>query len=374
MHPVSKRVLIVLCLLVTGLPASAQWYKQLGAAFEHRTLVGLRSQIVTQAGVLENKLERALGQAAAKSRGLPAAYAARQAVFTIKERDWLMRFGSMEGTAFAIEETYRGKKYLWGVTVSHYDYQKPAMKHPAYRRVIRVPFVIQGSAGMNDISLFPIPDKFAGQVVPLHLAKQDAQIGDEVSSVGYWNHKIHVDPARTVREISPARTVTSLDIDPETIREGTCGSPVLNKNGEVVGVHSGNSPHRQIGYMLPVSHIWQALQTYHEGSFNQPLLFNGKNLGPIAVNESLTAIYLYRGDRFLEKRSLLLRQKQVDYEHLEGLVPTDTPFTRVVFMVKRNPLTTEQKDQQYHTFLISYDFQTGQVFRTKEESSDYPQD
>ena len=373
MYPACKRILIVLCLLIAELPASAQWYKQLGSAFERHTLAGLHRKTVAQTGVVKNELERALEQAAAKSQVLPAAYTARRAIFTIRERDWVMRFGSMEGTAFAIEETYQGKKYLWGVTASHYMYQKPAMKHPAYRRLIRVPFVIQGSTGMNDITLFPIPEKFAEQVIPLRLAKQDAQLGDEVSSIGYWNHKIHVDPVRTIQEIAPARMVTSLDITPQTVREGTCGSPVLNKNGEVVGVHSGNSPHQQIGYVLPVSHIWQALKTYHEGSFNQPLLFNGKNLGPIAVNEYFTAVYVYQEGQLVHKKSLILRQKQVDYEHLEILVPTDVPFTRVVFMVERNPLSSEQEDQQYHTFLISYDLQTGHIFRTEKGSSDYPQ-
>ena len=197
----------------------------------------------------------------------------------------------------------------------------------------------------------------------MKLAQTDVQLGEEVSSIAYWDHRFHVDPVRKIKEISPAQMITSLDIEPNTVREGTCGGPVLNKEGEVIGMHAGNSPRQRIGYVIPVSHIRQALQAYHEGAFEQTLLFNGVNLGTIAINEALSSVQVYEGD----KRywiSLARRKKQIDYAHLEKLISLKESATRIVFVIKRTPLSTEQEDQQMHMYLISYDLQTGQVLRS----------
>ena len=211
MQNLIKWITCVLVLGIMAVPAQAQWYKQLGTAVEHSIFTRLRQGSVERASLPGKALDHAVHQAALKtlpSRVLPA----QRAVFVLKERHWILRFGSIEGTAFAIEETYQGKKYVWGVTATHYLFQKPVVKLPPNYRVIRVPFVVQGSPSRNDIALFPIPPKFAKQLVPLKLAAQDAQLNEELSSVGYWKHKIHVDPVRTVQEVAPSRIVTSLDI------------------------------------------------------------------------------------------------------------------------------------------------------------------
>ena len=359
-------LLLVCALFLCALPAHGQWYKRLGATLEHDLPSTLRGMTPAQAGI-SHALQEAVQRAEAAS--VATLHPAQKSIFRIKEKDWMTRFISINGTGFAIEEPYRGKKYVWGVTASHYAFTRPAVKLADRRKSIRVPFVIQGSAGRNDVTLFPLPENLLSSIVPLHLAAQGPQLEEQVSSVGYWNGKVHVDPVRTVQQIYPNRLITSLDIAPNAVREGTCGSPVLNAQGEVVGMHVGNWARQQIGYIVSVEHIRQALQAYHEGQFYQPIFFNGVEIGQLAINEYLDALEIYKEGSPAAKMSLGRRQKQVDYNHLETLIARESAVTRVVFFVERNPLSNQEEDQEYHMAEISYDLKTGQIARTE-----HPQD
>ena len=358
-----RYVFLVLCLLsLCVLPAQGQWYKRLGATLEHDLPSNLRGMTPAQAG-MSHALEQTVRRAEVTQAVLQ--HPAQNAIFKIKEREWLFRFVSIQGTGFAIEEVYKGKKYVWGVTATHYGYGKPAIQLDDQHKPIKVPFIIQGSAGRNDVTLFPIPEDLVPALVPLHLAVRETQVGDNLSSVGYWNNKIHVDPVRTVKEINVHQFITSLYIEPTPVREGTCGSPVLNEQGEVVGMHVGNSPRQQVGYVVPVSHIRQALQAYHEGQFSQSLFFNGVEIGKIDINEYIDAIEMYREGLPMQRQSLTHRQKQVDYDHLESLLQNQPFVNRIVFVIERNPLTTLQSDKHFHMAQISYDLKTGQVSRSE---------
>ena len=358
-------IVCFLFLCLYPLPSSAQWYKQAGRTIKKAFTSTLPHTSV--APTLARPLERQVAQAT-QAAAKPATNPWQKTVFTIQEKDLFLRFTALEGTAFVIEETYKGEKYLWGVTASHYLFQKPALKHPLFSHAVRVPFVIQGSSGRNDISLFLIPDEFAASVTPLKLAPQDPPLGETVSSIGYWNQRLHVDRERVVKEVSPAEIITSLKIDPEALREGTCGSPVLNQKREVVGMHAGNSPRRQEGYVIPVSHIRQALQAYHQGNFEQKLLFKGQELGTVAINEFLSSVVVAY-PQGIQKTNLSLRQRQVDYNHLEKWAPQNPQAKSITFFIKRNPLSTQQKDKNYYIRWISYNLQTGEISHSKEPTS-----
>ncbi len=224
---------------------------------------------------------------------------------------------------------------------------------------------------MNDISLFPLPSSLAQEISPLHLATQSVQVGENLHSIAYWNGEIHIDPIRTVKAIEPHRMVTTLDIPAQTKREGTCGSPVLNQAGEVVGMHAGNSARRQEGYVIPVKHIRQALQAYHEGSFQQPLFFRGKNLGSVGINEYIVLAQAYSQGKLLHWVNILHRKQRIDYAHLEKLFNFSN-IDQVVLVVERNPLSMKDKEQHYQLFNITYDIRTGVVTRTKKGNYDLP--
>ena len=356
--------LVILFLLFIGLtPLQAQWYKRLGSVLERGVPPASYGLTPGGAALSHATLDRAvLHQTQQRLTHPPTVDPLKKAVFTIKEKDGFLRWAYVDGTAFALEETYQGKKYLWGVTASHYLFTKPAMKHPEHWRSVRVPFVVQGSSGMNDISLFPLPEKFIPEVTPLHLASETPKIGDKLFSIGYWDNKLHIDEVRTVKQISPMQITTTLDIEPGTIREGTCGSPVFNQAGEVVGMHAGNSPRRREGFVVPAEHIRQALVAYHEGQFAQPLILNGVNLGFIAINEQITRVQLFAGKTLLRQFAFTLRKKMIDYEHLENIIDTNGA-DQVVLEIEQNPLSNVNQKQIYHFFFIIYNLHSGEISR-----------
>ncbi len=353
-----NRIVGFLLVLLWAFPLHAQWYKHLGAPFRNTSAAQARLSVALQ--------KQARIRTAAQVQTAP-----EQSIFRIQEKNLFLRWGSLEGTAFALEETYQGKKYLWGVTVSHYLFQKPALKL-AGCQAIPVSFDIQGNAGMNDISLFLLPPQVAEQITPLQLADQPAQQGDELSSIGYWNGEIHLDVKRIVQEVTQTRFITSLQLDPDFAREGTCGSPVLNREGQVVGVHAGNSRKRQTGIVLPAQHIRQALAAYHQqGNFEQELLFNGISLGALHINESISSIEIMNGSTVLHYIRLGTRAKLVNYAHLEDLLDT-AGADRLILWIEKNPLSTHEKDHHYYEWTIEYDLKSGQITRTPAQRLQFP--
>lgn len=346
-----KQIIFCLCaLLFCAQTMYAQWYK------------GMLSSKALNAEVLESSIARSVLR---HMPGTPAAVSqVERAVFRLREQNFFSRVTYPDGTGFVLEEEYQGKRYLWGVTTSHYLFERPAIKLPDRFFTIYVPFEIQGSIGKNDISVFRIPPQIADKVTALKLAPKEAKMGEHVFSVGYWNRKIHVDQDRVITQITPTKMETTLDIDKETVREGTCGSPVLNRKGEVVGVHAGNSPVRQVGFVLPARYIRQALEAYHHnGVLEEELVFNGKSLGPININERIIKIEAYQEGKMLRRVTVYLRRKQTDYAHLEKLIDT-SDADRVVLEIERNPISSHKLDQRFHSFLITYDLKTGDVFHS----------
>lgn len=365
-----KQIWLLVLLFFTYLPCQAHWYQRAAASIRHSLERGPRLY-ETRLAALSRNLDQKTFQAQAYHSSLPRITAARS-ILTIREKDWPLRLGYIQGTAFVLEEHYQGKKYLWGVTATHYLYQKPAANLPYYRKSVRVSFEAQSSAGMGDISLFPLPPQLAEQITPLQLSQQTPRIGDELFSVGFFDKDIQMEEHRLVQEITPSRMITSLQVDPEIKREGACGSPVLNQQQEVVGLHVGSSLQKQIGYVIPAEYIRRTLAAYHQSEMTtQSLLYKGIKLGEISINESIYSVKLYRENKLLHTISTYHKEKDIDYAHLESFLPDEDP-DRIVFMIERNPFSMSDADQQYYTVSISYDLKTGEITRSEETGYDFP--
>ena len=290
-----------------------------------------------------------------------------QSTFTLKlSNENASTFSSWElphASAFVFEENYNGKKYLWGATASHYFLGEPSLEQTG-KAPIPVQMVAQGHHGRNDVSIFPIPAALQNKFIPLKLAAHSPKEGETLHSAGYFDDGFHVEEKRMVKSVLPSRIVTSLQVKDTRAREGACGGPVLNEKEEIVGIHVGSSQ-KQIGFVVPVEHIHELLQAYHNnGKALHPLYFNGRQIGNININEHLRSIEVWKGNKKIQDFFSLPRRGRVDYNHLENLVDA-SQADKIVFTIERTPFSMLEKDQHTYQFEITYNLHTFHVSERK---------
>lgn len=361
------------------MPARAQWYRRVGKALkpslEHVHIYSGR----TPGQLLFSHVEKSVANRHAQQilrwkkgkQNLPPAL--RNSVFVLQEKHPLIRWVNEHATAtsFILEETYQGKKYVWGVTAAHYYFVRPALQHPAYPAPLRVTFQAQGNEGMTDIVLFPLPVDMK-EVSPLKLATQPVQLGDKLHSVGFFSREFRLEEGRTVQEVTAQRILTSLPPQRGINRVGACGGPVLNAQEEVVGVHVGSTSSGNIGFVVPAAHLQRLLTAYHEGSAPQPLIFNGKELGSIQVNDCILKIQVAHGQEILSTYLPYHREIYLDYTHLEKTIDLEEPKNkeadRIFFIIQRAPFSSKNKDKNIHTFKLTYYLKNDQTFWEQDDS------
>ncbi|MBO5910619.1 MAG: hypothetical protein J6Q05_00255 [Elusimicrobiaceae bacterium] len=273
----------------------------------------------------------------------------------------------LQASAFVIEDTYQGKKQLWGITAAHYHFQNPQLTHLYTNRRLHTQIYAQGGGGINDIAIFPIPSALKDKVVPLKLAAQRAKLGEKVHSISFFDQQIHHETDRTVQEVAPHRILTSLQVPNSFTRLGACGSPILNEQNEVLGVHVSSSCRHQTGGVVPADHIRSLLEAYHQKtSLQQPIYFNGTQLTTLGINEFIRDIFLFKGHTMIHNVPLSNHNKTVDYDHLEKLLDT-TGGTQVIFVIEQQPLLPLVQGHKAHTLMISYDLKTKEVTKIQRD-------
>lgn len=271
-------------------------------------------------------------------------------------------FGIEKGltaSSFVIEEEFEGKKQLWGVTAAHIAHLLepfPALWQQG-RLLWPVDFVALGNDGMADVALFPLPDDWPTPVTPLKLAEKEPELGEKTYSFGFFANDFYLVPNREIKEITPNRLVTSLEFT--TIhRGGACGGPILNRRGEVVGLHVGSSDAKKVSFALPAHEIRRLLHAYrNNGRSLQTLTFNGANIGEININESILRVRILTNGRITHDFAALHQEKQIDYAHLETLFPGEQP-EEVQIIVNHKPFSEQEENQQEFFFRLSYNFTT----------------
>ncbi len=274
------------------------------------------------------------------------------------------RYGEeSDASAFVFEEKYQGQTYLWGATASHYFFQNPTLKNPQTGEEIPVQFVAQGHYNMNDVSLFLIPLQLKDQFTPLSLAPHAPQKGEKLLSASYFDDEFHVEKNRVVTDILPTRILTLLTVEKNLSREGACGGPILNKQGTIVGMHVGSSAKRQAGFIVPVEHIYEVLQAYHNnGKALRPFYFNGRQIGNININEYIPHIDVWQGNKKIQEVETYPNRSYLDYNHLETFVDA-SHADKIVFVVERIPFSMLEADQHVRRFEITYNLRNFHISR-----------
>ncbi len=356
------RVVLISLLWVVGSAVTlhAQWYGRLSKNLRNNTRIVHTKH--TPFPVVNRQIARQV-ERAAKAK-VPSA--AQSAVFIVQEKSIFLRRMGIPASAFAIEETYQGKHYVWGVTAAHYGFMQPAIK-TAFLKYTPVSIQVRGNPGANDVLVFGLPEEVVPQLTPLPLAKESVQAGEELCSLGYFDKELQYEPHRIVQEVAPMRVVTSLRIDPGIDREGACGGPVLNQRGEVVGMHVGSSASKREGYVVPVEQIRQALAVLHAGDKKTSLLFQGQELYQLSIEEAITKIEFFYQHQPVYSFLTYHREKELDYAHLEKFLPKE-PVDQMVIYIDQQSISMHAASEPV-TKKIYYEVHPDRTIQIAEETS-----
>lgn len=267
-------------------------------------------------------------------------------------------------SSFIIEEEFEGQKFLWGITAAHVAYIQNGF--PAVWVDDTLPFPVNftalGTPGMADVAAFPLDmeDMVPDLITPLKLADKMPQKGEKTYSFGFFNEGFFLVPNREIKEVTPNRLITSLEFDTPK-RAGACGGPLLNAQGEVVGVHIGSSDSQQISFVLPATQIKRLLKAYrNNGQDLQPLLFNGIQLGEININENIAMVRTLTNGEVTEEFVAKHQEKDIDYAHLENLFLA-AQIDEIQLFISHKPFSFTGEDQKDFSFQITHNFITGET-------------
>lgn len=177
-------------------------------------------------------------------------------------------------TGTLIEVEYNGKKEVFGVVASHvlglegFGRNFVARISHGNKRIDVPAEVVQISArSFLDISLVRLDLSQVPFVRPLPLSEKSVQVGDNLHSDGFGNKMLLPVRGRFIKEIYPAFVRTTMFV-PHSERSGLCGAAVLNKNNELVGIHTGSTKssktfYEDSGFFAPISAVKALVEAYY---------------------------------------------------------------------------------------------------------------
>lgn len=265
----------------------------------------------------------------------------QHSVFYIKP-SWQM---PVAASGFVFQTQYQGKEEIYGLISAHVT--PPSMQKGEKFEVVfntgKKPLLVQaelllrGSSFRLDASLIrftPTPE-FLAFVKPFVLNERKVLPWATLSSVGYARREPSYSPERKVRVLNPSLITTTYTLQRHQ-RAGFCGSPLLNNQGEVVGIHCGslteeawqNKPailpegqkiwpinyHSQrVSFAVPSLLLGDLVRAYHQGgSFKRSILWDSITVAEVDVNEHIESIaIMYTGeDHLLQTDPVWLAAKE----------------------------------------------------------------
>lgn len=318
-----KRILTLIVLLFFPLSAFAQgaktgkhiWRALKGAAKE-RAVPALRQTLsAAQKTVLERTFLRSAVRAAHAD--------VRRSVLNVAARD-----GRVLGSGFVFEEEYGGKKQLWAAVAYHVSggagKEVRLRLYGADNTVIRYTgrVAAAGGYGVNaaDVALVPLPAEAALYVRPLKLAQTAGlEPGEEVLAYGF-TAELKENVVEMASNKLAAHTGFKLIFFNPTHQNlsGACGSPLLNRKGDVVGVFSGQLLGKQV-FGVEVQAVHAVLRAYRGEDVYRPVKLLGREVMRLKLTESIGGVQHVRRGVWLDSRNVLGMLEPFDPEKLETL-------------------------------------------------------
>lgn len=193
-------------------------------------------------------------------------------------------------TAFLFTTTYQGAQVTWAATAGHNAQLGEKLRLTFYNGKKEIPvdgtLVQQGPALLSDVALIKLDSPSLPDLRPLQLTTQ-IDPNEKLTTWGYASNKLYQvsnltfekDNTRFLRTNFPAT---------QTKRAGLCGGPLLNTQGQALGIHCGTYDDKS--YAASIRIIPYLLQAYYEGNAQIPIIAKGIDFGSIDLNERIIYI------------------------------------------------------------------------------------
>lgn len=221
---------------------------------------------------------------------------------------------------------YQGKKEIYGAMVAH---AVPSARAgiPGIARRFEATFFLPGGesqkipaeivafspVNMLDLALIKFPAQAEPFLNPYPLGQLENE--KEVFSLGYNDKGLLPVYNRQVLENLPYSIRTSMPVAESTVRQGLCGSAVLNSRQQLIGIHTGssvtvNAATRQpvCSFATPARFLNLLVQAYHNGGKAQvPFYIDNKRFIKLNIDEYIVSYTL------LDSIGVPLLTKEVDF-------------------------------------------------------------
>ena len=213
-------------------------------------------------------------------------------------------------SAFLFRTTYQGRPEVWAATARHVAQVGEELYLTFYNGKKEIPvrarLVQEGPALLSDAALIKLEEPIPAELQPLTLAtKINPQ--EPLTTWGYASNKLyHID--NLTFEKDNTRFIRTDFPSEQKRRSGLCGGPLLNAQGEVLGIHCGTLIEDDKAYASNTSIIPYMLQAYYEGTAEVPVIAKQIIFGSIRIDEHIISIECRSADRRLLNHEDIYRQ------------------------------------------------------------------
>lgn len=212
------------------------------------------------------------------------------------------------GTVF--QTLHNGKKEIFGVVPAHAiarSAEDPKSLRQEFKAImflngkqqeIPVKIVQISSPYFLDLALVKFPEEVLEFLSPLSLSQISVKPSDIFHSPALEDLGFPYVGGRVVQMTTPTSFRTSISVAKEE-RAGMCGTPLLNDQQQIVGIHTGSTKVSEnfglgdVAYVAPVDVLNSLVNAYfNEGKAKVPFVINGEKVADMNIDEHLASFSL----------------------------------------------------------------------------------